>query len=279
MLNIIICDDNIDMVRHVKKTIENLILIEEMNDVKIELATTNQHRVMDLFTKKGRLPNGDETLIRLPLKERLLFLDINYGSDLPHFDGIKLGSEIRKFDINCSIAYISSNGSERRDVIEEKIEPFGYIHKILPENQINAKIIDLVKTARERMYMSTLTKKMIEFRTGRGKRYVNLADIFYVQGNESKEKKLDADGEPITGLSILHTKEGTEPLTRKLKMYDEEIPDLIRLGKSYLVNPLNVRETRVSAKKGKLKMSNGDELSVGREAFNEYEAQVKRLFQ
>lgn len=269
MLDVIICDDQLFMVESVKKTIEGAVLIEDLVDVRIELATTNPNEVLSLFREKVVHADGTEVVTPAPLKRRLIFLDINFGAEYPYLDGIKVASEIRKFDISSNIVFITSSGEERADVLEQKIVALGYLKKSLGEDELRGKIVDLLMTARQRMSMSTLERKMIEFKTGHAKRYVNLIDIYYLKGNDLK----DAD-EPRQGLTILCEANGISYLKRKLKFYDEEVPELIRLGRSYLVNPMNVRETRTSGRKGILTMANGEEISVLRESFNAYEEQV-----
>jgi DNA-binding LytR/AlgR family response regulator len=264
------------MVESIKKTIEGAILIEDFIDVKIELATTNPNEVLDLFREKEMHADGFELVRPLPLKRRLIFLDINFGLDYPYIDGIKVASEIRKYDISSDIVFVTSSGEERADVLEQKIVALGYLKKSLGEDDLRMKIVDLLKTARQRMSMSTVDRKMIEFKTGHAKRYVNLTDIYYLKGNDLKDKN-HGDNEPRQGLTILCEANGISYLKRKLKFYDEEVPELVRLGRSYLVNPLNVRETRTSGRKGILTMANGEELSVLRESFNAYEEQVDEM--
>jgi len=272
MLNIVICDDQLQLVESIKKTIEGAILIEDLIDVQIELATTNPNDVLDLFRTKVVHADQTEVVTPKPLKNRLIFLDINFGQDYPYLDGIKVARDIRKFDISSNIVFVTSSGEERADVLEQKIVALGYLKKSLGEDELRGRIVDLLLTARQRMSMSTLDRKMIEFKTGHAKRYVNLMDIYYLKGNDLK----DID-EPRQGLTILCEANGISYLKRKLKFYDEEVPELIRLGRSYLVNPLNVRETRTSGRKGILTMANGEELSVLRESFNAYEAQVNEM--
>ena len=272
MLNVIICDDQLPLVENIKKTIEGAILIEDLIDVQIELATTNPNEVLDLFRTKEVHADKTEHITPKPLKNRLIFLDINFGQDYPYLDGIQVASEIRKFDISSNIVFVTSSGEERADVLEQKIVALGYLKKSLGEDELRGRLVDLLLTARQRMNMSTLDRKMIEFKTGHAKRYVNLMDIYYLKGNDLK----DVD-EPRQGLTILCEANGISYLKRKLKFYDEEVPELVRLGRSYLVNPLNVRETRTSGRKGILIMSNGEELSVLRESFNAYEEQVAEM--
>lgn len=271
MLNVIISDDQTLMLEKMKKIISDFVFIEEMEDIRIELVTPNPIEVLELFTPKKKVINGKEVLIPMPFKERLLFLDINFGETYAPFDGINLGFEIRKYDITSNIVFITNNTEERRDVIDQKIIPLGYLPKRLSEDEFRDKVIDLLKTARKRMYMSTGNKKIVEIKVGHGrKKYVNLADIYYIKGNENK----DGDGK---GMSVLSGLEGSYFLRRRLRDYANEIQELVRLGRSYLINPLNVKETRKSGRIGILTLKNGEEISVLRKSFEEYEAVVSDM--
>jgi len=274
VLNVIICDDNEEMVRSIKKMIEDFILINDMQDVDIELATTNPDEVLRLFRTKVQYADNTEKITPKPLKQRLLFLDINFGSDFARIDGIHLASEIRKYDISSNIVFVTSSGDERVDVLNKKIIALGYLKKSLSDEELKEKIIDHLEVARQRMSMSTVSRKMIEIKTGHSKKYVNLANIYYIKGNDIKEK---GNEKPRLGLTVLCEVNGISYLKRKLKFYDEEIPELVRLGRSYLINPLNVKETRTSGRKGIIKLANGEEISVLRDSFNTYEKQVSEM--
>ena len=267
MLNVIICDDDMKMVNNIRGMIENAILIKDIKDVNIELATRNPEETLGLFRIKKHDEDGNEKVTPLPLKQRLLFLDINYGPAFDRLDGVRLGCEIREYDIGCNIVFVTNSGDEKSDVINEKITPLGYLPKRLTDEQLKEKIVDLLETARKRMYMTTMDRKMIQFKTGHSKKYANLADIYYIKGNESKNN----DEQSRLGLTVLCEAGGIHYLKRKLKFYDEHIPELIRLGRSYLVNPLNVRETKTSGKRGILKLANGEEISVRRESLIAFE--------
>jgi len=256
--------------------IEDSKLINEMQDVNVELATTNPEKVLRLFRTKEQYADGTQKITPRPLKQRLLFLDINFGSDFARLDGIGLACEIRKYDVSSDIVFVTSSGEERVDVLNKKIVALGYLKKSLSDDELKEKIIDHLEAARLRMSMSTINRKMIEIKTGHSKKYVNLANIYYIKGNDTKGKE-NSNGKPRLGLTVLCEANGISYLKRKLKFYDEEIPELVRLGRSYLINPLNVKETRTSGRKGILKLANGEEISVLRDSFNTYEKLVGEM--
>jgi len=274
MLKVIICDENQAMVDRIKSLIESHIFIEEIKNVEIELATTNPQAVLDLFVEKKNPANekGKKTVIKLPLQERLLFLDINLGIQSPKlgFDGLDLAKEIREYDIASSLAFITNPLFEQKDIINTNVMPLACVNRLFDEIQMNEFIIDLLKLTRKRLKMPTATRIMLEFPTGRGVfKHVKLDEVCYVQGNESKNKGQNSD--KIQSLSILYTLSGAEPLSRKLKIYEEKIPNLIKLGRSYLVNPNNIDATYFTASKVRVLMKNGDELCVNLASYESFE--------
>lgn len=277
VLNIVICDDQIEMVNYIRKMVEDIILIDDIQDIQVELATTNPNEVSALFKPEEPVTNSKKKMMSMPVKQRLFFLDINFGPQFALFDGVNLGFEIRQYDITSNIIFITNNSEERRDVIDQKIIPLGYLPKRLSHEDLRAKIADLLETAQTRMHMSTVNRKMIELKIGHGrKRYVNLSDLYYIKGNEVKDK----EGSSEKGLALLSERDGTYSLRRKLKDYvADDIKELVKLGRSYLINPLNVKETRVSARSGILTLTNGEEISVLRKSFDEYERKVSQMRQ
>lgn len=278
MLNIIICDDNLKMVNHLKKIIENAILIDNLLDVQIELATTNPIEVLELFRTVERHADGVEKVTPKPLKQRLLFLDIDFGADFERFDGVRLGREIRKYDIGTNIVFVTNSSDNKSDVIDEKITPLGYLKKRLSDQELRERIIDLLEESRRRMHMSTLNKKMVAFKTGASKKYFNLSDIYYVKGVDTKDKESEVKKKNL-GLTLLRTTNGNQYLKKTLKFYEESVEELVRAGKSYLVNPMKVKETTNSGRRRILKLLNGEEISIGEKAFNDYEQTLKEMKQ
>ena len=280
MLNIIICDDEQKMVDHIKDIITKFICFEDITDMQIELATTDPSEVLALFVKVEKFADGKKNIIKQPLKERILFLDINFASEVPHHNGIELGRAIRRYDISSFIVFITNQIEESRDVIQRKVTPLGFIAKNFSEKMFSEAIAGDLIEARKRTRMSTLNKKIIEVKNNKGLEYFKLDEICYIVGNENgKFESLPADqldmAEPIPkGLSMLFRPEDTEargrPLTRRLKYYTEKIPELLQLGRSYLINPDHKERVIPRGKNVLVVMANGEEISVDKESYDKY---------
>lgn len=270
MLNVVICEDNEVMLSKILDIVDKEILMSDFDDIKLELSTTNQYDVLNLFVdlefeKDPNDPNGLKKIIkrkeRKPLKQRLLFLDINFEDNGPHYDGVQLANEIRSYDILSHIVFITNSGVEHRDVVEQKIAPLGYIQKWKSEEQVLAEIKGAFIEAHNRSHMSTVDRRMIEFKSHRRKFYHKLDEICYIKGSASNKEE---------GLCALHLDNKIEPLSHPLKYYSTNIPELIKLGRSHIINPAKVRGTKISAKWVKLEMANRGTIRVERKSYEDY---------
>jgi len=280
MLNVVLCEDNPEIISSVKRIISDYSLMEGLQDINIELVTANPLKVLKLFRTSIKHHDGRVECFAEPLKHRLLLLDIDLGElgKEQGLDGVSLAREIRKFDISSNIAFLTNNRLAITDVINYKTAPLAYLIKpFLGESEelLKLQIIDLLTTAYSRMSKDVVDKKIIEFKTGHRKIHVNLADIYYVHGNDNKNENVD--DEIKSAATVLCEVGGKQYLKRSLNFYDQHIPELVKLGKSYLINPLNVRGTRTTKKYGFLTIANGEELRVMRESFDLYEMRVNEM--
>jgi len=274
MLNIVICDDDQKFVDFVEDTVEKYRCMEDLTDIRVELATTNQYEVLDLYVKKQIQKNGSEKDVMQPIKPRLFLLDVNFSDTFPHFNGYDLALEIRKYDGASRIAFITNELFEKRDVVADLIEPLGYIQKTAPRDEVVQGIARHIKTARER-FMNTMTSmRTVEFLNGRGSLYYMLSDICLVQGNEAEEKDPDVEKCP----SVLHLMNEKVALSRRIGIYDSSIPCLHRMGKSHLVNPYNIKHTHHSAKDVRICMKNGYVFKVTKEYYDRYRKELEARY-
>jgi len=277
LLNVILCDDNQEILVTVRKFIEGFIMMEDLQDIQVELATTNPDEVLDLFREKTVGADGSVRIQARPLRQRILFLDIAFGAGI-EYDGVAMGRHIRKFDDSVHIVYLTSYRQVISDVVNYKIMPLGFLNKPVfgEDNETLQKdVIEMLMYAHEKMAMSKVDKKVLEFKTGSRRIYVKLSDVYYIQGNDSKNQEMDE--EKKKALTVLSESGGLQYFKKSLKYYDERIPELVKLGKSFLINPLNVVETTTARKHAILKMRNGEQIRVMRDSFLIYEQLVAQL--
>lgn len=124
MLNIIICDDE-DIVR--KKIASQLNLISNKHDlcINIPLSTSNPDDVLSFL----KINKADIILLDIDLK-------------LDYTDGIKLSNEIRKFDSNIIIIFLSARMDKILNIFN--CTPFDFIPKPSFYPQIEESILRAV---------------------------------------------------------------------------------------------------------------------------------------
>jgi len=133
MVPIYICDDNLNMLEHLKRIIKNTVLINGY-DMKINLAVDCPHRVLEMRRSQD---------IR-----SIYFLDIELKNE--DYNGITLAKEIRKIDARGFIVFITTHSELMAETFKYQVEAINYIIKdnteILKEqvsaslNEINALI-------------------------------------------------------------------------------------------------------------------------------------------
>lgn len=92
VLQIYICDDEIEILNFIKKEIDNQVLIQDY-DMKVSSCYTNPIDLMkDITNSKTR--------------RNLYFLDVELKNE--KYDGFLLGKAIRNIDPHATIVYITS---------------------------------------------------------------------------------------------------------------------------------------------------------------------------
>lgn len=111
MINIYICEDNIEQLNKIKEAVENTIIIENY-DMKIIKQSKDPYEILDVVKKtKGT---------------GIYFLDIDLNSDI---NGIQLAEEIRKYDPSGYIIFITTHGELSHLTFKYKVEALDYIIK------------------------------------------------------------------------------------------------------------------------------------------------------
>lgn len=133
MIEILICDDSQNDLDFIVQTVENYLLMEEL-DMNVALATTDPNAILNYArTSKAQL---------------LCFLDIEI---LPseNIAGVTLASEIKKFKPDAGIIFVTAYAKYMALTFEYKTEAIGYILKD-GSTELKAKIIHYLDYANEK---------------------------------------------------------------------------------------------------------------------------------
>ena len=224
MLNVVICDDNQLMVDRIEAAVNDAIGWDHIVNVEVECKATTPDDVIDL--------------VRASSKPRLFFLDI----DLQHpvYNGLTLGEEIRKYDVNSDVIYVTSHSEKSKDTFRYRVAALDFIVKDLAG--LNTKIREAVKNADERFRLSTKTGKKFELTGGKKsdegvddsrKYFKDLAQIIYFCSDKDRIGKNKVE---LHELDAVYTFRGT---LKGVESFDER---LVRISGSTVINIDYVKE-------------------------------------
>ncbi len=121
MLDVYLCEDNIQHLEFIKKAIVNTIMIHEM-DMELQLATGEPNELLDMVQDKKSLG--------------AYFLDIHLGSKM---SGLQLAAKIREYDPRGFIIFITSHSEMSYLTFQYKVEALDFIIKD-KYNQVSERI-------------------------------------------------------------------------------------------------------------------------------------------
>ncbi|EDX66419.1 LytTR family DNA-binding domain-containing protein [Bacillus cereus] len=226
MLEIFICEDEIEQRERLKKYIENYIMIENL-DMKIVVCTGEPQEVIDYLKENN--------------STGLYFLDVDLQADK---SGIALGAEIRHYDTRGSIVFITTHSELTYLTFAYKVEAMDYITKD-EFTDIQKRVIDCIDTANKRYITNRHGNKKI-FQTKLGDKVisVNYDEILFFETSSQLHK------------IILHGMNRQVEFYGKLKEIVELDSRFYRCHNSYVVNKDNIAE--IDMKKREVYMVNGE---------------------
>lgn len=172
-MKIFICEDDVKQRENMMSIINNYIMIEE-KPMSIELATDDPYEVIE--TAKETSDIG------------CYFLDIQLNADI---NGIKLASEIRKFDPVGNIIFVTSHSELTYLTFVYKVAAMDFIFKDDPD-ELQSRIIDCIETAEKRLNLLSKEDNVetIELKRGSNSVYVQYDDVmFFESSSKSQDRK------------------------------------------------------------------------------------------
>lgn len=211
MLSVYLCEDEEQELRYLKKTITNIITIEDL-DMKLVAACASPDALL-AAVNAGPIP-------------ALYFLDIDLKSSI---NGLELAVELRRRDPRGFIVFITSKGELAPLAFRYKVEALDYICKddreVLPE-----RVYHCICTALERYASSqndihnTLKIKM------QGSYFIYpKQEIYYIETAATPHK------------IRLHTAHKISEISTSLSDIETQLGnDFIRIHKSYIANKRHI---------------------------------------
>ena len=227
MLNIFVCEDNTAQRQIIVQTIQNTVLIEELD---MQLVSDAEEPYMLLEKVKTSQNTG------------IYFLDIDLNSNM---NGMKLAQQIRLFDPRGFIIFITAHSELSYMTFQYRVEAMDFILKDNPA-EAKVKIRECLLKAMERHTLETnKTHKVYTIEIGGRKIGVDYDDILFFETSSNVHKV------------ILHAKERQIEFSSTMKELTSTLGDyFVRCHRSFLVNKNNLKD--VDVKNRILYFTNGE---------------------
>lgn len=227
MLNIFVCEDNAIQRRTIVQTIQNIILMEEL-DMQLVLNAGDPYVLLEK--------------VKTSQNTGIYFLDIDLHSDM---NGMKLAQQIRLFDPRGFIIFITAHSELSFMTFQYRVEAMDFVLKDNPA-EAKVKIRECLLNAMERYTLQTnKTHKVYTAQVGGRKISVDYDDIFFFETSGNIHKV------------ILHAKDRQIEFSGTIKELEGILDDsFIRCHRSFLVNRNNIKEA--DAKNRIIYFTNGE---------------------
>lgn len=213
MLDIFVCEDNAAQRRSIVQTIQNTVLIEEL-DMQLVLDTENPYVLLN------KVKTNQNTGV--------YFLDIELDSDM---NGMKLAQQIRLFDPRGFIIFITAHSELSYMTFQYKVEAMDFVLKDCPA-EAKVKIRECMLNAMERYTLQTnKTHKVYTVDIGGRKISIDYDDILFFETSGNAHKV------------ILHGKDRQIEFPGAIKELAKTLDgDFVRCHRSFLINKKNIKE-------------------------------------
>ena len=216
MLDIFVCEDHAVQRRIIVQTIQNTVLIEEL-DMRLVLDSGDPYEVLE------RVKAGRNTGI--------YFLDIDLNSNM---NGMKLAQQIRLFDPRGFIIFVTAHSELSYMTFQYRVEAMDFVLKDNPA-EAEVKIRECLLNAMERHTLQTnRVHKVYTIETGGRKINVDYEDILFFETSGNIHKV------------ILHAKDRQIEFCSTIKEVENSLDsNFVRCHRSFLVNRNNIKEADV----------------------------------
>ena len=227
MLNIFVCEDNAVQRQIIVKTIQNAVLIEEL-DMQLVFDAGDPYVLLEK--------------VKTSQNTGIYFLDIDLNSNM---NGIKLAQQIRLFDPRGFIIFITAHSELSYMTFQYRVEAMDFVLKDNPA-EAKVKIRECLIHAMECYTLETnKTHKVYTIEAGGRKISVDYDDIFFFETSGNIHK------------IILHAKDRQIEFYGTMKELADRLGEnFVRCHRSFLANRKNIKEA--DAKKRIIYFTNGE---------------------
>ena len=222
MIDVYVCEDNDRFLEAVCHTIENYIQARPSLNMRLVMATGNPYRLLDEV--KRRASGG------------LYFLDVDLGKK--EINGFTLASEIKKYDVEETLVFITGRVSDAHLVFEHATRAIDYILKEKPE-EMAKRIEACMDQAYSRWWArSAGERKMFIYDDGSRRVVVERDEIMYFETSGKNDNKV-----------IINLDNHRIDLRATLQGIEGKVDGFFRAHRSCLVNVRNLVEINLPMNK------------------------------
>lgn len=227
MLNIFVCEDNASQRQTIVQTIQNTVLIEEL-DMQLVLDAGDPYVLLEK--------------VKTSQNTGIYFLDIDLNSSM---NGMKLAQQIRLFDPRGFIIFITAHSELSYMTFQYRVEAMDFVLKDNPA-EAKVKLRECLLNAMERHTLQTnKTHKVYTLEIGGRKISVDYEDILFFETSSNIHKV------------ILHAKDRQIEFPSTLKELTGVLDsNFVRCHRAFLVNKNNIKE--VDTKNRIIHFANGE---------------------
>lgn len=209
-LPIFICDDDPQILSHYQRIVDNTIMINAY-DMQVTMATTD---IQDLRDYLHHHPH---------LTDALFLLDIDLHSEV---SGIDVAVEIRHQDDYARIVFLTAHQELAYETLKRRIAALDFIAKGAGDKaQLQSLLAELERNARRNGHSM---RQYFTFDVGSREVRVDLEAIYFIESAARPHKVV------LYGEAFMYE------FYAKLSDIAEAYPALLRVKKSYLINPKQV---------------------------------------
>ena len=200
MLNFVICDDDIHMINKLSLLFEKAFIKNDF-DAKIVLKTTNYKELISYMS--SNLVN-------------VVVLDIDFKNS--KINGLNIADEIRKFNKDCYIIFITSHFEYIMEAYAYKT--FAYLFK-------NSLTVDTLSTTLNRLFDDASGTSTKFIKVDNKGTFVDLSDVQFIEKSSMK--------------LIYHTSHGLVETYNSFSKIEDKLPNnFVRCHKSFIANVNNI---------------------------------------
>lgn len=217
---IVVCEDNATQLKNIKVILESYLMFHD-DPLKLVLVAQSPDQVFEYLSKKT-------------LSRGIYFLDIDLGTNI---NGIDLAKQIRKIDVQANIIFTTTHDEMAPITLKNKVGAIDFIEKDQSIEDYRDNLYDALKYA-ETITDKTMKKENVNFSFEIGNQIYNF----------DKSEVVLIETSAVPHRLTLETINGNYEFYDKINGLEKEYSFLLKLSRSCLINPNNIRNANFTTR-------------------------------